>query len=476
MRRKDVDDLQSDAIRKAIKPAPVVGEMASNGHEPPFSEGLKRDFGPQATENKVFVEFLRPSELRDYQPPKGIVLVGDNHITRGSVFVIGGAPGVGKSRAAVALAEAGATGLEWFGLKVHSKFRTLIVQNENGRFRLKLELAELDASLLDEYLRITPPPPYGLCFDRAEFRDQLAAQIADFQPDIVIIDPWNAASRDEKARSMLETFELIRSVIPAGDNGPAIGIIAHTRKPYPGERSSGRALLNLLAGSYVLGSVPRCVFIIQSASDAVTDNRIVWTCAKNNDGQLGARSAWERCNGLFQPVTGFDWETFDMPERGDGPTWQDVKDIVSEFGEGANRSKIVHELKERGASKSAAYRHIETAEKRGTIKLNPKMKIYEVPKPPFSHSFPTGNFAGKAAKKLSHFFPGWEKDRRSSDELPDLIRRPVSPDFPTFPPPIGKWEWENENQSSNAILRTQKIPYYRPHENTYVSLFVGVCI
>ena len=70
-------------------------------------------------------------------------LVGDQHITRGSIFIIGGAPGVGKSRAAVALAEAGATSHDWFGLKVHSRFKTLIVQNENGlravTFRTSLE-------------------------------------------------------------------------------------------------------------------------------------------------------------------------------------------------------------------------------------------------------------------------------------------------------------------------------------------------
>jgi len=35
------------------------------------------------------LEFLRPSELRDYRPPEGIVLAGDCHVTRGSVFVIG---------------------------------------------------------------------------------------------------------------------------------------------------------------------------------------------------------------------------------------------------------------------------------------------------------------------------------------------------------------------------------------------------
>jgi hypothetical protein len=61
------------------------------------------------------------------------------------------------------------------------------------------------------------------------------------------------------------------------------------------------------------GSVSRCVFVMQLASDDPQDNRVVWTCCKNNDGELGARSAWELCNGLFAPAHDFDWDTFDKP-------------------------------------------------------------------------------------------------------------------------------------------------------------------
>ena len=74
----------------------------------------------------------------------------------------------------------------------------------------------------------------------------------------------------------------------------------------------------VLAGDnhLVRGSVPRCVFVLQSASDEVTETRVVWTCCKNNDGALGPRSAWERANGRFQPVNDFDWQAFDFPEAG----------------------------------------------------------------------------------------------------------------------------------------------------------------
>ena len=329
---------------------------------PPLESKLGEDFGAngntKSAEKKCFIEFLRPSELRDYDPPKGLVLVGDNHITRGSVFVIGGAPGVGKSRASVALAEAGATGLEWFNLRVHVQFRTLIVQNENGRYRMKLEFSDLNCEAMDEFVQVTPPPPYGLCFDRVEFRDQLTARLSEFDPGVVIIDPWNAASRDDRAKGYLETFEIIRSIIPAGDKAPAIGIVAHTRKPQAGERASGRALLNLLAGSYVLGSVPRSVFVMQSATDDVNDNRVVWTCAKNNDGELGRRSAWTRSNGLFAPVTDFDWDGFDNPETGKREITASL--LAEIFGDKElSKTAAVAAIEKRGFKKSAAYLALE---------------------------------------------------------------------------------------------------------------------
>jgi hypothetical protein len=302
---------------------------------------------------KPLIEFRSPRQLKNFIPPPGLVLVGDCHIVRGSVFVIGGAPGVGKSRASVTLAVAGATRSDWFGLKVHRTFKVMIIQTENGEFRLSKEFRELDCDTLEDYIRVCPPPPYGLCFQRGEFRVQLAAAIAEFKPDIVIYDPWNAAARDERAREYLETFDALRSVLPLGDDAPALGIVAHTRKPKTDERASGRALLNLLAGSYVLGSVPRTVFVMQAASDETTDNRVIWTCCKNNDGELGSRSAWERRNGLFASVHSFDWDTFDNPSADDRVTIT-ADDMVQIFENGEKQLtkseavKALHTLTEAG--------------------------------------------------------------------------------------------------------------------------------
>jgi replicative DNA helicase len=60
--------------------------------------------------SEPLIEFRSPLELKNFTPSPGLVLVGDCHIVKGSLFVIGGAPGIGKSRAAVAMAVAGAHG------------------------------------------------------------------------------------------------------------------------------------------------------------------------------------------------------------------------------------------------------------------------------------------------------------------------------------------------------------------------------
>jgi DnaB helicase-like protein/AAA domain-containing protein len=258
------------------------------------------------------LEMISQSQSQSYVQPPGSILLGDSHIVRGNVTVLAGPPGVGKSKSIAALAEAGACRYSWFGQPAHCRFKTFILQNENGRARLKTELADLDVAV-EDYLRVTVPPPFGLCFSRRDFRRDLERALATFRPDLVIIDPWNAVARDDKARDYLESFDLVRSVIGTGLDAPAILIVAHTRKPLPGERANGRALMNLLAGSYVLSSIPRSIFILQHATDSVQEDRVIVTCCKNNDGQLGQRGCYRRTGGQWPEITNFDWQAWDHP-------------------------------------------------------------------------------------------------------------------------------------------------------------------
>ena len=325
------------------------------------------------------IQFKSPLELKNFVPPPGIMLVGDYHIVKGGVFVLGGPPGVGKSRGADALAVAGAMGSDWFGLTVHRQFKTMIVQTENGEFRLSREFAQWDCEALEDYVRICTPPPNGLCFKHPDFRRQLADKIGEFKPDILFTDPWNAVAREQDSKEYLDSFDLLRSVLPTGDDAPALGIVAHTRKPKSDERHSGRSLLNLLAGSYVLGSVPRTVFVMQAASDDVNDKRVVWTCCKNNDGELGARSAWGRQNGLFVPVDFFDWSGFDHPPKESVRISPTVLREHLEKGRQYDRGQIVKIIKkEIGLKQTAAYKLVERATQSVVLRYHRLTKIFEL--------------------------------------------------------------------------------------------------
>lgn len=266
---------------------------------------------------RQWLEIWKPSEFISFQPPADFILVGDCHLTRGGISVLGGWPGVGKSRAALGLAIAGATGQDWLGFKIHAKFRTLIIQIENGQWRLKHELSDaVPDGGLDEWLRITPPPTYGLAFHEPAFRLRVAEIIQDFKPGLVIIDPWNRVAEGDKQGDYRQALEAIMECLPTdAKEKPAVLIIHHMRKKgSESTRKQGRDLLHELAGSYQIGSAARCVFVIEPGSNDTTDQTVVLTCCKNNDGIEGKPSAWIRSNGLFAPAPGFDIEAFLSPE------------------------------------------------------------------------------------------------------------------------------------------------------------------
>jgi len=277
----------------------------------PFQSSAKKEREPR-------IQFLKPSQIVSYIPESDTVLVGDSAILRGEVFVIGGEPGVGKSTAATELAICGALGRDWLGLKTHTKFRTLIIQNENGRYRLQQEYAARGlSSEIEEHILVSEPPPFGMTLNHPEFLADVKSAIESFKPDVVIFDPWNAAAKDDKARDYAEAFDALRAMLPMGKDKPALGIVAHTKKPQSGDRqTAGSALMHLLSGSYVLASVPRAVFVMLRASTEETDNAIVWCNCKNNNGPLAPRTAWERDPSGFTEITDFDWEAFEGGEGG----------------------------------------------------------------------------------------------------------------------------------------------------------------
>jgi replicative DNA helicase len=105
-------------LRRAIAIGAGIVRRANEGHD---LSGIlayaERELPTLRSSRERRIRFFAPSELRDFRPNNELVLVGDCHIMRGEVFVIGGEPGVGKSRAATWLGVCGATeaALVWIG-------------------------------------------------------------------------------------------------------------------------------------------------------------------------------------------------------------------------------------------------------------------------------------------------------------------------------------------------------------------------
>lgn len=119
------------------------------------------------------------------------------------------------------------------------------------------------------------------------------------------------------------------------------------------------------------------MFVLQNASDDVTDTRVVVTCCKNNDGELGNRGVWTRDSGQWPAVEGFDWESFDNGEKEEAAFTADkIPSILDKYPKGLSQVKLASEIVKRGVARATAYRRIEEAEKLDLIKCSKSTGLY----------------------------------------------------------------------------------------------------
>lgn len=103
----------------------------------------------------------------------------------------------------------------------------------------------------------------------------------------------------------------------------------------------GAGLKNVLAGSYVLTSVPRCVFLMVRATEEETDERVVFCNPKNNDGSLVTRTAWLRTGTGYEAIGEFDWEEFEnQGEKRKAVTLEDVREAFEKEGKEQELEKV----------------------------------------------------------------------------------------------------------------------------------------
>jgi hypothetical protein len=143
------------------------------------------------------------------------------------------------------------------------------------------------------------------------FRRALTELLREMQPDLLVLDPWRNCVRDSTEKEYAEALAKLREVLGSVPKRPAVLILHHIRKPKSEDWHSGRSLGFLLSGSDALNAAARAVFVMQPATDDTEDSRVVCTCTKNNNGPYGPRGAWTRHAWFFEPVSDFDWESYD---------------------------------------------------------------------------------------------------------------------------------------------------------------------
>jgi RecA-family ATPase len=269
-------------------------------------------------------KFYCPSYLAAYEPPENVNLVGEGHLQRGGTAILGGAAGIGKSFAVTNLAVAGVTGEEWFGLKVHEQFKTLMIQGENSLSRLKEEFAPYDTALLDDWIRVSES---YIDFSSSGYMASVGKEIKSFDPDCIILDPWNHIVTLDNIESCTKAIKQIETLRKFGSKERLILIVAHTRKPKPDNKPSGRDLLHEISGSLKLGSYARAAFVMESIKDDNEKSSIRFTCCKNNNGELGVPSIWKFDKGKFTKASDVT-EAF-SPKKKKGITKEHLKEALA---------------------------------------------------------------------------------------------------------------------------------------------------
>ena len=340
-------------------------------------EQLRTEFGEIYEQSERIGGSIRPKlkiwrakDILKHQVPQHLALVGDNEICMGydGVVVMAGPGSSGKSLCTAALALAGAIGKgEWMGRKVHRKFKTLIIQAENGITRMKKEVEALCENHpgvnIHDHIFFSEPPEGGLPFHNAEFRTAVRRAVAELQPDLVIVDPWSQVATEDAAKEVVDKLAEIRSCFPAGDQCPGLLIVAHTKKPRAGEVHRGRSLTSLVSGSVALPNTARCVYVLLPWSEDPQDSRIYWCCPKLNNGEMYAASVWHRKFGtLFDHDE--DTNPLDWGKESENDDAQAITpgDLTAAFGteEHLTRSVLTRRLIEKtNCSLATAYRAID---------------------------------------------------------------------------------------------------------------------
>lgn len=362
--------------RLVLKLAHDAAEMARNESIDPTGlradlariiEGVTSDVGSERPRCVV----RKSSERLVYEPPPGVDLVGDAEIGKGTeaISILAGPGSSGKSLLAGNLALAGAIGSgTWMGRKVHRKFKTLILQGEVGPRRMKSQMQQF-AKLhpeadIENCIFYSDPPEFGFSIDDAKFWHEFSRIVKELKPDLVVVDPISHLSVEDQASEVMNAIRVIRQAVGVGDDAPGIMFIAHTKKPRSEEAMRGRNLANMVSGSVAWVNTSRCTYLcVPFDADDITDDRILFSTPKLNDGANYAPTVWKRKFGTFfehDPNTDpRSWGRAKTDDERAEERWKiTVGDLKAAFGDrpGMKRAELVRALVAAGHDEATCYR------------------------------------------------------------------------------------------------------------------------
>lgn len=342
-----------------------------------------------AEPKRPMLEFAGVDYFLNYEEPPGHLLGGDRHFSRGSIAVLAGVPSVGKTGLMMRLAVMLATGRGvWCGIEIKKRVRVTIFQSENDDFRIGQEFKRMKAEgmLTDDigdWLRISKIPLCGLDLERVEFRAIALAEMKEFQPGFIMLDPWNSAAKKDMIDDYQRAFDALLSLAEVLDELPGWLIVHHLKKLKVDDyKLRGRSLMTLLSGSYVINSRPRAVFVAMEESPFVPEPMVIVTCAKNNNGKDGQRAAMRREEGLLVDATdSFDWKAYDSGALAGKPTNENrsieehhLETIFERGKKWMKQPEAIAALRKlTGAGRSTAYEALDKVKGRfaDLIRINP---------------------------------------------------------------------------------------------------------
>ncbi len=250
------------------------------------------------------------TEILNYQPPTGAMLVGDGIIELGETALLFGPPGSYKSFAVGQLMLYGAQGCgTWLRHKINTKFASLWLNCENGPRRLKDQFnrMNLPADAAD-YIHVTDIPGIWNLSD-PRLMLEIRREIEEKHISLLIIDTVSNFVEDEFAKQFAAFFAAINTLLHGLEPRPAVLLLHHSRKPKESDKGA-RGLLNLISGHQMLQRRARSICYLGRVTDDFEEKRVaaVWLKVSNNGEAEGTKTALTLAeDATLQPIEGFDW-------------------------------------------------------------------------------------------------------------------------------------------------------------------------